>query len=207
MRKVGITGGIGSGKTSACQVFELLGIPVYYADIRAKQLMNTDPELKNALEENFGKDIYENRQLNRRKLSGLIFNDKALLEKVNGLVHPAVARDFSQWCRQQTTPYVLEEAAILFENNMASKFWKMILVTAPEALRIERVCKRDAADPQTVRARINNQWPDEKKIKLADYVIYNDNEHMMVSQVKSIHHKLIEEAQQRDTVEFHWSLE
>ena len=192
MFRIGITGGIGSGKTTACRIFELLGVPVYYADTQAKQLMDTDRELKAALEADFGKDIYEAGLLNRSKLSGLIFNNKTLLEKVNSMVHPAVARDFSQWCELQTAPYVMKETAILYESGLVSEFQKIILVTAPDSLRIERVCQRDAVDPQAVRVRMENQWTDEEKLALADFVIYNDNEHMMTPQVMKIHRELLE---------------
>ncbi len=192
MLKVGITGGIGSGKTSACLIFKTLGIPVYDADTRAKELMNTDPELKTTLEGYFGKDIYENGMLDRKKLSAIIFNDRDALEKVNGSVHPAVECDFKQWCIRQTAPYIMEEAAIIFESGIAQRFGKVILVTAPIELRIKRVCDRDHASPEAVRARINNQWPDEKKMALADYVIYNDDMRLMTLQVMDIHRKLLE---------------
>ncbi len=191
MYRVGITGGIGSGKTTASKIFEILGIPVYYADTRAKELMNTDPELKASLIKLFGESIYVENGLERKKLAGLIFSDKTALEKVNQLVHPAVGRDFLTWCDRQNSPYVMEEAAILFENSLYKRFWKIILVTAPESLRIERVCQRDQIDPDTVRQRMANQWPDEKKIALADYVIHNDESHLLIPQVIHIHHQLL----------------
>ena len=194
MLKAGITGGIGSGKTSACMIFETLGISVYYADVRAKQLMNTDPELKAALKGCFGKDIYREETLDRRMLAEIVFNDAAALEKVNSCVHPAVARDFEYWCTQQTSPYVLEESAIIFERGLASRFEKVILVTAPESIRIERVCARDQVAPETVRQRMNNQWTEEKKMTLADFIIYNDHEHLMTPQVMEIHRQLFQMA-------------
>ena len=168
-------------------VFETLGIPVYYADMRAKQLMNTDPELKAVLKEYFGNGIYYEGILNRRKLAEIIFNDPAALEKVNSWVHPAVARDFERWCTLQTSHYVLEEAAIIFESGMAQRFEKVILVTAPEHIRIERVCARDHVTPETVRKRMNNQWREERKIALADYIICNDDERLITPQVMEIH--------------------
>ncbi len=194
MYKVGITGGIGSGKSVACRIFEASGVPVYDADARAKQLMNDDGELKAALTEYFGNDIYENGVLNRRKLSEIIFTDKDAIEKVNSLVHPAVARDFIGWCNRQTAPYVLEESAILFETGTARRFDKIILVTAPEELRIKRVGERDGISTEAVRARMNNQWPDEKKEMSADFVIRNDESHPMIPQVMEIHRKLLSEA-------------
>lgn len=192
MFQVGITGGIGSGKSSACRIFETLGISVYDTDSRAKQLMNTDTALKARLMAAFGNDIYEEGLLNRRKLSSIIFNDKVALEKVNGWVHPVVAHDFIQWRSLQNTPYILEESAILFEHDMAKRFDKVIMVTAPVDLRIERVCIRDHTTPEIVCMRMNNQWPDEKKIPLADYVIYNDDIQLMIPQVMKIHQYLLQ---------------
>jgi len=187
---IGITGGIGSGKSTVCKIFRTLGVPVYEADTRAKLLMNTDLELKAALEGYFGRDIYRDGMLDRHKLAEIIFNDPSALEKVNSWVHPAVARDFENWHKQQTSPYVLEEAAIIFESNIAHRFKKVILVTAPEDLRIERVCARDQVAPETVRKRMANQWPEEKKIALADYIIYNDHQHLIIPQVLKINDEL-----------------
>jgi dephospho-CoA kinase len=191
MLKVGITGGIGSGKTLVCTVFETLGIPVYYADMQARQLMNTDPELKTSLQGYFGSNIYHNGTLDRRRMAEIIFNDKTALEKVNNWVHPVVARDFESWCTRQTTPYVLEEAAIIFESNIAHRFDRVILVTAPESIRIERVCARDLVTPEAVRERMANQWPEDKKISLADYIIYNGNTHLVTPQVMEIHRNVL----------------
>jgi len=191
MLKVGITGGIGSGKTTVCMVFETLGVPVYYADKQAKLLMNTDPELKASIKEYFGSKIYNNDSLDRRKLAMVVFNDKAALEKLNSLVHPSVARDFEYWFSKQTSPYVLEEAAIIFESDIVHRFNKVILVTAPVDIRIDRVCNRGNVTPESVRERMNNQWTDEKKIPLADYIIYNDNNRLITHQILEIHKQLL----------------
>jgi dephospho-CoA kinase len=190
--KTGITGGIGSGKTSVCLIFEMLGIPVYYSDTRAKQMMNTDTELKTAIADCFGSEIYCGGTLARRKLAEIVFNNKTALEKLNSLVHPAVARDFEQWQSQQTTPYTVEESAIIFESGIAERFDKIILVTAPEDIRIRRVCARDNATPETVRERMKNQLPDNKKIPKADFIIYNDTMQMVIPQVIEIHRRLLE---------------
>ncbi|MDR3094970.1 MAG: dephospho-CoA kinase [Bacteroidales bacterium] len=190
MLKIGITGGIGSGKTTVCKLFETLGIPVYYADGRAKELMNTDMQLKALLQERFGATIYVDGQLNRNKLAALIFNNKENLQTVNGWVHPAVARDFEKWCHTQHAQYAMEESAILFEHNLAALFDKVILVTAPENLRIERVCRRDAVRAEAVRQRMNNQWSEEKKKRLADFIIHNDDENMLIPQILEIHRQL-----------------
>lgn len=191
MIKAGITGGIGSGKTTVCKIFETLGIPVYDADTKAKQLMNTNSELKASLQNYFGKDIYSDGVLIRRKLAEIIFNDRTALEKVNNWVHPVVTSDFERWCSLQTAPYILEEAAIIFENNMAHRFEKIILVTASDNLRIGRVCKRDHVDPADVHKRMANQWPEEKKTALADYVICNDDLRLIEPQVMTIHKILL----------------
>ena len=172
-------------------IFETLGIPVYYADSRAKQLMNTDPALKAALSEYFGNNIYNDGGLERRKLANIIFNDKTALEKVNSWVHPAVARDFEQWSTRQTSPYVLEEAAVIFENNLAHRFDKVILVTAPDSIRIVRVCAREQITPEAVRQRMTNQWPEEKKMAMADFTVYNDNIRLITPQVMEIHRQLL----------------
>jgi len=191
MIKVGITGGIGSGKTTVCKVFETLGIPVYNADTQAKMLMNTDPELKATLQDYFGSGIYHDDILVRHQLAEIIFNDQAALEMVNSWVHPAVVRDFEHWCTLQTSPYILEEAAIIFESKIAYRFEKVILVTAPDDIRVERVCARDHVTPEIVRKRMINQWPEEKKIALADYIIYNDNVHLIAPQVIVVHKRLL----------------
>ena len=191
MLKVGITGGIGSGKTTVCEVFKTLGIPVYDADTQAKLLMNTDAELKASLQNYFGSDIYHDGILVRHKLAEIIFNDRTALEKVNSWVHPAVTRDFERWCTGQTSPYVLHEAAIIFESDMTCLFEKIIMVTAPDNVRIERVCTRDHVDPETVRKRMIHQWPEKKKIDLADYIVYNDNLHLITPQVMAIHRQLL----------------
>ena len=189
--KVGITGGIGSGKTTVCEIFKTLGIPIYDADTQAKYLMNTDPKLKALLQGYFGNDIYYDGSLDRSKLAEIIFNDKTALEKVNSWVHPAVALDFEHWSAQQISPYVLEEAAIIFETNMAHRFEKIILVTAPDFMRIERVCSRDHITPEMVRERMANQWPEEKKKDMADYIIYNDHRQTLTPQVMEIHRQLV----------------
>ena len=191
MYKIGITGGIGAGKTTVCTIFKALGIPVYHADTKAGQLMDIDLELRDLLQGYFGRDVYRSGALDRRRLAEIIFNDKTALEKVNSWVHPVVARDFEHWCTLQTSPYVLEEAAIIFECNAAHRFDKTILVTAPDAVRIERVCARDLSTPEMVRERMANQWPEEKKIAMADYVIYNDYYQLVTPQVLEIHRQIL----------------
>lgn len=191
MLKVGITGGIGSGKTTVCKIFEVLGIPVYYADERAKELMHTD-KLKTAIKELFGEEAYLEEKLNRTYIASRVFNDKPLLEKLNGIVHPAVAEDVMQWMMQHTDkPYVLEEAALLFESGSYRFFDKIITVYAPLKKRLERVRKRDNISDEQILARMKNQLSDEEKVKKSDFVVYNDERQMLISQVLEIHRALV----------------
>lgn len=193
MLKVGITGGIGSGKTTVCKIFETLGIPVYYADDRAKWLMTHDPELVEAISNTFGQDAYSPEgQLNRAYLAKVVFGDNEKLAQLNALVHPAVFRDGSQWHHSQTdAPYTLREAALLFESGSYRAIDKMIVVTAPLELRVKRVIERDQVTADAVMARIEKQWPEEEKVKRADFVVLNDGERLLVPQVLEIHRSLM----------------
>lgn len=191
--KVGISGGIGSGKSTICALFKLLGAPVFEADVVAKELINTQSEIKTGLIDLFGTSIYAaNGILDRKKLAGIIFNDKLLLEKVNALVHPKVRSEFKKWAQRQTAAYVVHEAAILFESG----FYKMmdfnILVSAPEKIRIERVTKRDNCKHKQVKERIEKQWQDEVKRKLATVEIVNDNKDLIIPQIIKIDKQLKE---------------
>ena len=191
MLKVGITGGIGSGKTTVCRIFEVLGVPVYYADIRAKQLYEEDDELKSKVIDLFGESIYTSEGLNRAEVAHRVFADKELLNSLNAIVHPAVEKDFFKWAEKyRDMPFVVKEAAILFENGGYKKLDRNILVTAPEVLRIKRVMKRDGVTEEQVKDRIRHQWPDEKKIPLADFVIKCDEENLVIPQVLEIVRKI-----------------
>jgi dephospho-CoA kinase len=185
MNKIGITGGIGSGKTTVCEIFKLLGVAVFHADDEAKNLQNNDPQIKNLLIELFGGHIYStDGTLDRKKLAGLIFNNTKALAKVNAIIHPAVRQSFLKWAENhREAPYVLYEAAILFESGYASDFDKNILILADEKDQIERVIKRDHLSEAQIRQRIKNQIPDIQKIKLADYTIVNNNEKLLFPQV------------------------
>jgi dephospho-CoA kinase len=193
MLKVGITGGIGSGKTTVCKVFETLGIPIYYADDRAKILMNTDEFLVTEITKIFGEQAYLSiGELNRPHIASIAFSDKNVLQKLNALVHPVVHRDSEKWfLEQQNVPYVLKEAALHFETGGYKMLDKMITVFAPKEVRIERVMKRDKRTVEEVEARINNQMPDSEKVKLADFVIYNDGSQSLIQQIYTIHQSLI----------------
>ena len=196
MLKVGITGGIGSGKTTACKMFEQLGIPVYYADERAKFLMQHEHYLIDEIKKNFGEDVYENGKLNRKVLADKVFNNKPLLMILNSLVHPAVFHDNEQWAEEQRVklvPYILKEAALLIESGSSKKLDKLIVVTAPLDLRMKRVSERDQTSIEEVMARVRNQMAEEEKVKLADFVIHNnkDTAHLQ-KQVEKIHQSLLE---------------
>lgn len=191
--KVGITGGIGSGKSTVCQIFKLLGVPVFEADLVAKQLLNTNSEIKENLIRLFGKEIYtKNIGVDRKKLAGIIFNDDIKLSKVNKLIHPVVLEEFNNWANQQNSPYIIHEAAILFESD----FYKMmdfnILVSAPEKQRIKRVTKRDGINAEQVKERMAKQWNDDEKRKLASIEIKNDNKNLIIPQIIRIDKNLKE---------------
>lgn len=189
---VGLTGGIGSGKSTVARFFEQLGIPIYLADDKAKALMVNDQQLKAAIIDLLGATAYmEDGRLNRAYIAGEVFNKSELLEKLNSLVHPAVANDFKTWASQQNAPYVIKEAAILFENGNYKAADKNILVTAPVEERIKRVISRDGVSRASVLSRMQHQWPDNQKIPLADYVIENIDLRQTQLQVNSLHEQLI----------------
>lgn len=191
MIKVGITGGIGSGKSTACRVFATLGVPVFYADTTAKQLMNTDPELRESLIRLFGSAVYlPDQTIDRKYLAGIVFNNASLLDGLNKAVHPAVRKSFDQWCQKQDSPYILHEAAILFESGFYKMMDKTIMVYTDENERIDRVMKRDNLSREMVLLRMKNQWKDEEKIKLADYVIGNNDRELIIPQIVEIDKKL-----------------
>lgn len=190
MKVVGITGGIGSGKTTACKIFEQLGIPVYYADNRAKDLMVKDQKLKDRIVAAFGDEAYVNGRLDRAYLASQVFNSKEKLSILNGIVHPAVADDFDLWLECQSgADYVLKEAAILFESGAYQDVDISVLVIAPEQLRIERVIDRDGATSDEVLRRMKNQWTQERKAKLADHILNNDGTELLIPQVLGLHRK------------------
>jgi dephospho-CoA kinase len=191
---VGLTGGIGSGKSTVAKIFYQLGIPVYDADSRSKNIVNTNIEIKNFLKNEFGNDIYiSENQLDTKKLAKYIFNNKELLQKVNSIIHPKVNEDFKIWSENQKSKYVIKEAAILFESGSYKQTDKIITVTAPVNVRIERVCKRDNTNEEQVKSRINNQMSDEEKIKKSHFVIYNDNSKLLIPQIINIHNQILSE--------------
>ncbi|UTW61071.1 dephospho-CoA kinase [bacterium SCSIO 12741] len=192
MKQIGITGGIGSGKTTVSRIFQSLGIPLYEADSRAKKVSNKDPEVRQQIIQLFGDKAYDGGTLNRPFLAGEVFSQPDKLQQLNGIIHPAVGRDYEQWVSfQRQTPYTLKEAAILFESG-SNRFLKaVILVTAPEELRIQRVMDRDGTNREEVLKRMANQWSDDKKRELSQFEIINDGKSSLIKQVMNIHEQIL----------------
>ena len=187
MLKVGITGGIGSGKTIVCRIFSLLGVPVFDADTQARILMNTDTEVKTILTERFGDKIYANGILNRPLLASLIFDNENELMFVNNLIHPLVRESFKEWCVKQTNyNYVLHEAAILFESGLYKDLDRIIMVDAPEEIRIQRVINRDGSNPESIKARMRRQMPTERKKEMSDYILNNNGNKLIIPEILHI---------------------
>ncbi|WP_293954914.1 MULTISPECIES: dephospho-CoA kinase [unclassified Sphingobacterium] len=189
--KIGITGGIGSGKTFICKLFKAMAVPVYNADEEAKKLMNTDIRIKERLIAEFGAETYPDGKLDRAFLAQRIFSDSAKLELVNGIIHPIVIQEAKEWAAQQKSRYTLKEAALLFESGSYKDLDYTILVTAPLSVRIQRVIKRDKVTEGQVMERINKQLSDEEKLKLADFVIVNDGTTPLLPQVWNLHQKFL----------------
>ena len=192
MIKVGITGGIGSGKSTVCRVFELLGVPVYYSDAEAKTILDADPEVNAAVLKLFGAGVKnEAGMIDRKKIAAIVFTEKDKLEKLNSIVHPAVGKHFDDWCKKNAdAPFILKEAAILYESGAYKQVDKVIVVTAPEALKIERLQKRDGLSTAEIRKRINSQMSDAEKTGRADFVIANDEQSLLIPQVVSLYGQL-----------------
>jgi len=189
--KLGITGGIGSGKTSVCKVFSLFGIPVFSADAAAKEVMEVDAGIISKLNAIAEKDLYAGGTLNRAELAKLIFNNSSMLEEVNSVVHPVVFNRFCEWVKKQKAPYVIMEAAILFESGRAKIVDRIVTVTAPVEERIERVISRSAITKEEVMERIRNQTNDSDKIKQSDYVIDNSENKMIIPAILNIHNHIL----------------
>lgn len=188
---IGLTGGIGSGKTTVANMFSKLGVPLYIADVEAKKLMNRSKVIKRKLLKLFGDKAYIDGKLNKAFIAQKIFNNKELLEKMNAIVHPKVASHFKRWLAKQSDPYVIKEAAILFENGSYLSCDAVILVIADEDVRIQRVIKRDNTSKAKVKAIINNQWSDRKKKELSQFVINNSTLADTKKEVEKIHKKIL----------------
>lgn len=192
-KQIGLTGNIGSGKTTVCRIFETFGVPVYYADDQAKLFLDS-PQVISEILSIFGNDcVGADGTINRKMLAKKVFSDKNQLKKLNEIIHPRVKEGFNQWAVQYDgDAYVIMEAAILFETGHARRLHKNILVTAPEQLRIQRVCERDGVTPGDVQKRMQHQMPEADKEKMADYVINNNGEMALLPQVEKIHKLILE---------------
>ncbi len=188
---VGLTGGIGSGKSTVAHFFRQLLVPVYDSDLEAKLLMTESEEVRLALKKLFGHEAYRGKALNKTFISDLVFRDKDKLEQLNQIVHPAVRKHFEQWAEQQKAPYVIQETALIFENGTQDHYDSIILVTAPKHTRIQRVMERDGVTESQVQARIRNQLPDGDKTVLADYLIENIDLTKTKETVDRIHEQLL----------------
>jgi len=191
MNRIGLTGNIGTGKSTIARIFENLGVPVYHADNQAREMLTFEPVI-DQIADLFGKQVLNTmHQIDRKALASIVFNDKTKLDALNNLIHPLVEEDFSKWCKKhEDQKYILHEAAILFESGFDRLFDANILVTAPEELCIARVMARDGSTKAMVRERILNQWSQYEKQKLSDYVIVNDEIAMVIPQVLAIHQKI-----------------
>ena len=190
--KIGLTGGIGSGKTTVAKVFELLNVPVYYADDASKRLYRTDKGLMQKLKAHFGDDIYNEDELNRSRLASLVFNDPERLALLNSLVHPPTIKDAEDWMQRQTAPYIVKEAALIFESGSGAGLHYIIGVYAPQHVRLQRVMNRDAVSRADVLSRMKRQINEGLKMKLCDFVIVNNEQEPVLPQIQALHEKLLQ---------------
>jgi dephospho-CoA kinase len=188
---IGLTGGIGSGKSTVAKIFETLGIPVYYADEAARTLMNTDSDVINAVIKNFGKESYKNGKLNRSYIASIVFSNAHKLDLLNSITHPATIAHAKKWMQQQNAPYTIKEAALIFEAGSSEGLDYVIGVYAPQTLRLKRVMDRDQTTREEVLKRMNRQINEEMKMKLCDFVIKNDEQHLVIPQVMALHEKFL----------------
>lgn len=192
--RVGITGGIGSGKTTVAKIFEVLGIPVYYADAEARRLINQDPDIRRKITAAFGDESYLNNELNRSFISKIVFRDPEKLELLNSITHQPTIRDANEWMEKQESPYTLKEAALIFESGSVEHLDYVIGVYTPLPLRIHRIMQRDSITRDEVLNRISRQMDENIKMKLCDFVIINDGQRLLIPQVLEVHHKLLEKS-------------
>lgn len=186
MKKIGLTGGIGSGKSVVARILMAMGYSVYFSDDRSKFITENDPDIRAGLINLFGQDVFNEKGLNRSFLAQQIFKDDSKRLAVNELIHPKVRNDFDQWAKRQKSTLVFNEAAILFETGAYQRFDHTVLVTAPSEIKIDRVIKRDSTVREDVLARMSKQWPDEKKLPLADFVLMNDDRTPLITQIEEM---------------------
>jgi dephospho-CoA kinase len=193
VKTVGLTGGIGSGKTVISKIFSLLGVPVYNADFESKKLLMSDAKIHAALFENFGESVFSNQLPDKQKIASIVFSQPAKLEVLNAIMHPRVREHFTHWSLNHSEkPYVIQEAAILFETGQWHSFNYTVVVTAPENIRIKRVMARDNLAYEMVKQRIDNQWTDHQKLELSSFSIQNDDNQRLLPQVLSIHQQILQ---------------
>ncbi len=190
-KRLGVTGGIGSGKTTVCRIFRVLGVPVFMADEVARNLMNSDSDIARGINSIAEKDLYTAGELDRRELARLIFNQPDLLRKVNAVVHPAVLRNFEEWTASREVPYVIMEAAVLFESNADKTVDRVVSVSAPVEERISRVMGRSGMTRMEVLDRINNQLEDDEREEQSYYVINNADNEMIIPEILKIHDDML----------------
>jgi len=190
-RRLGVTGGIGSGKTTVCRIFRVLGVPVFVADVAARQLMNSDPDIRSQINAIAKADLYTTGELDRKELARLIFNKPELLQQVNASIHPAVLRIFDGWAEKSEAPYVIMEAAILFEAKADVLVDRVVAISAPVEERIARVMGRNELSREEVMERINNQLEDDEREEQSYYVINNADNEMIIPEILKVHDDML----------------
>lgn len=191
MLKIGLTGGIGSGKSVVAGIFKVLGIPVFDADTEARLIMEKDEQLARSIQKIFGEQSYNDNRLNRKHIANIVFNDPGKLQQLNALVHPAAILAANNWMKLQTTPYVVKEAALLFESGSARDLDYIVGVYSRKDLRIKRVMERDNTTEQHILSRMSRQMDEEEKMKLCDFVVRNDEQQLLIPQVVNLHDKFL----------------
>lgn len=192
MLRIGLTGGMGSGKSTVANIFEVLGIPVYNADAASKKLMNEDAKVKAGVQKAFGKNVYRGGKLDKNHLAKIVFSDKNKLELLNSIVHPATLQDAKEWIEIQNAPYIIKEAALLFESGAHTFLDHVIGVNSPEHLRIARIMKRDKISLEEILNRVNKQMKEEEKMRLCDFIIINNEKQMLIPQVLALHQQFLQ---------------